>query len=156
MWKEFFRFDLRYQLRQPLLWLTAIALSAMAFLSASNDSFRIGGGIGNVHMNAPVVIANQLSILSIIAMFLVTVFIAGAVLRDKEVGIADMLFATPMRKLEYMFGRFFAGFVACLAIFGLITVAMMLGASMPSIDPARLGAFSVHTYAWSFFVFVVP
>jgi ABC-type transport system involved in multi-copper enzyme maturation permease subunit len=156
MWQEFFRFDLRYQLRQPLLWLTAIALSAMAFLSASNDSFRIGGGIGNVHMNAPVVIANQLSILSIIAMFLVTVFIAGAVLRDKEVGIADMLFATPMRKLEYLFGRFFAGFVACLAIFGLITLAMMLGASMPSIDPARLGAFSVHTYAWSFFVLVVP
>ncbi|MES2317601.1 MAG: M1 family aminopeptidase [Pseudomonadota bacterium] len=156
MWQEFFRFDLRYQLRQPLLWLTACALSAMAFMSASNDSFRIGGGIGNVHMNAPVVIANQLSILSIIAMFLVTVFIAGAVLRDKEVGIADMLFATPMRKLEYLFGRFFAGFLACLTIFGLITLAMMLGAQMPSIDPARLGAFSVHTYAWSFFVFVVP
>ena len=156
MWQEFFRFDLRYQLRQPLLWLTALALSAMAFMSASNDSFRIGGGIGNVHMNAPVVIANQLSILSIIAMFLVTVFIAGAVLRDREVGIADMLFATPMRKIAYLFGRFSAGFVACLAIFGLITLAMMLGAQMPSIDPARLGAFSLHTYAWSFFVFVVP
>lgn len=156
MWQEFFRFDLRYQLRQPLLWLTAFALSAMAFMSASNDSFRIGGAIGNVHMNAPVVIANQLSILSIIAMFLVTVFIAGAVLRDKEVGIADMLFATPMRKLEYLFGRFFAGFLACLAIFALITLAMMIGSQMPSIDPARVGAFSMHTYLWSFFVFVVP
>jgi ABC-2 type transport system permease protein len=156
MWQEFFRFDLRYQLRQPLLWLTALALSTMAFMSAGNDSFRIGGGIGNVHMNAPVVIANQLSVLSIIAMFLVTVFIAGAVLRDKEVGIADMLFATPMRKGEYLFGRFFAGFLVCLAIFGLITLAMMLGAQMPSIDPARLGAFSMHTYVWSFCVFVVP
>ncbi len=156
MWQEFFRFDLRYQLRQPLLWLTAIALSVMAFMSASNDSFRIGGAIGNVHMNAPVVIANQLSILSIIAMFLVTVFIAGAVLRDKEVGIADMLFATPMRKLAYLFGRFSAGFAACLTIFALIVLAMMLGTQMPSIDPARIGAFSLHTYAWSFFVFVVP
>jgi ABC-2 type transport system permease protein len=156
MWQEFFRFDLRYQLRQPLLWLTALALSVMAFMSASNDAFRIGGGIGNVHMNAPVVIANQLSVLSIIAMFLVTVFIAGAVLRDMEVGIADMLFATPMRKLSYLFGRFSAGFAACLALFGLITLAMMLGAQMPSIDPARLGAFSLHSYAWSFFVFVVP
>ncbi len=156
MWQEFFRFDLRYQLRQPLLWLTAIALSAMAFMSASNDSFRIGGAIGNVHMNAPVVIANQMSILSIIAMFLVTVFIAGAVLRDREVGIADMLFATPMRKFAYLFGRFSAGFAACLTIFALITLAMMLGAHMPSIDPARLGAFSPHTYVWSFFVLVVP
>ena len=156
MWQEFFRFDLRYQLRQPLLWLTACALSVMAFMSASNDSFRIGGAIGNVHMNAPIVIANQLSILSIIAMFLVTVFIAGAVLRDKDVGIADMLFATPMRKAEYLFGRFSAGFVACLAIFALIVFAMMGGAQMPSIDPARLGPFSLHTYAWSFGVLVVP
>ncbi|MES3021975.1 MAG: M1 family aminopeptidase [Pseudomonadota bacterium] len=156
MWKEFFRFDLRYQLRQPLLWLTALALSAMAFMSAGSDAFRIGGAIGNVHMNAPVVIANQLAILSIIAMFLVTVFIAGAVLRDREVGIADMLFATPMRKTDYLAGRFLAGFAACLAIFALITLAMMLGSRLPSIDPARLGAFSLHTYAWGFCVFVVP
>ncbi|PWF44369.1 M1 family aminopeptidase [Massilia glaciei] len=156
MWQEFFRFDLRYQLRQPLLWLTALALSAMAFMSAGSDAFRIGGAIGNVHMNAPVVIANQLAVLSIIAMFLVTVFIAGAVLRDREVGIADMLFATPMRKTDYLAGRFLAGFAACLAIFGLITLAMMLGSRLPSIDPARLGPFSLHTYAWGFFVFVVP
>jgi ABC-2 type transport system permease protein len=156
MWQEFFKFDLRFQLRQPLLWVTSVALAAMAFMSASNDSFRVGGGIGNVHMNAPVVIANQLSVFSIIAMFLVTVFIAGAVLRDSEVGIADMLFATPMRKFDYLFGRFLAGFASCLFVFALITLAMMVGSSLPSIDAARVGAFSFQPYLWSFLVFVVP
>jgi ABC-2 type transport system permease protein len=156
MWQEFFRFDLRYQLRQPLLWIVAAALAAIAFLSAGSDTVRIGGAIGNVHLNAPTVIANQLGILSLVAMFMVTVFIAGAILRDGEAGIADLLFAAPVRKLDYLGGRFLAGFAACLAVFAVITVAMMLGARLPSIDPQRLGAFSLQPYVWAFCVLVVP
>lgn len=156
MWQEFFKFDLRYQLRQPLLWITTLALVLMAFMSASNDGFRIGGSIGNIHMNAPAVIANQLGVFSMIAMFLVTVFIAGAVLRDNEVGIADILFATPMGKTDYLLGRFLAGFAVCLAMFALITLAMMAGSAMPSIAPERIGQFSLLPYLWSFVVFVVP
>jgi hypothetical protein len=155
MWQEFFRFDLRYQLRQPMLWLVTIVLAAMAFASAGSTSFRIGagpGGIGNVHLNAPVVIANQLGVLSMISMLLVTVFIAGAVLRDSETGIADLLYATPLRKLDYLLGRFLAGFAVCLLIFGVITLAMMSGSRLSSIDPERLGAFSLWPYAWSFAV----
>jgi ABC-type transport system involved in multi-copper enzyme maturation permease subunit len=159
MWQEFFRFDLRYQLRQPMLWLVTIVLAAMAFASAGSTSFTIGAGpsgIGNVHLNAPVVIANQLGVLSMISMLLVTVFIAGAVLRDGETGIADLLYATPLRKLDYLLGRFLAGFAVCLLIFGVILLAMMSGSRLPSIDPERLGAFALWPYAWSFVVLVVP
>jgi ABC-type transport system involved in multi-copper enzyme maturation permease subunit len=156
MWTEFFRFDLRYHLRQPLLWVMAAVLALAAFTSAGSDSIRIGGAIGNVLLNAPVVIARQLSVLSILSMFLVVVFIAGAVLRDSELRIADLLFATPMRKHDYLFGRFLAGFSVCLLIFALITLAMMLGAQLSSVDADRLGPFSLVPYAWGFCVFVVP
>ncbi|PTL75074.1 M1 family aminopeptidase [Vitiosangium sp. GDMCC 1.1324] len=156
MWKSFFAFDLRYHLRQPLLWLSTLPLAVIAFLSASSDNFRIGGAIGNAHMNAPTVIVNQLAVLSLIAMFLVTVFVAGAILRDTEVGMADMLFATPMRKADYLTGRFLAGFATCLLVFSVITAAMMLGSRMPNIDPARIGPFSLHAYVWGFLVYVVP
>ena len=156
MWQEFFRFDLRYQLRQPLLWIAAAALALPGFLTASSASFRVGGAIGNVHLNAPVVVANQLGFLSLIAMFLVTAFIAGAILRDSETGMADLLFAAPVRKHHYLFGRFLAGFAACVAIFALVTLAMMAGSRMPGIDPERIGAFVFLPYAWAFCVLVVP
>ncbi len=145
MWKTFFSFDLRYHLRQPLLWLSTLPLVLIAFHSASSETARIGGDIGNAHLNAPVVIANQLGVLSIMALFLVTFFVAGALLRDSEAGMADLLFATPMRKIDYLLGRFLAGFSACLLVFALITAAMMIGSRMPGIDPARLGPFSFHT-----------
>jgi ABC-2 type transport system permease protein len=156
MWQEFFRFDLRYQLRQPLLWIAGAALALAGFLTASSDSFRVGGAIGNVHLNAPVVIANQLGFLSLIAMFLVTALIAGAILRDSDTGMADLLFAAPVRRNHYLFGRFVAGFAACLAVFALVTLAMMAGSRMPAIDPQRIGAFAFQPYAWAFCVLVVP
>ncbi|MDN2713182.1 M1 family aminopeptidase [Janthinobacterium sp. SUN118] len=156
MWKEFFKFDLAYQLKQPLLWVFAVILALMALGATSSDSIQIGGAIGNINRNAPTVVAQLLAIFSLLAMLLVTVFIAGAVLRDSDFGMADMLFATPMRKWDYLFGRFGAGFVACLAIFVCIAFGTMLGPLMPWVDPQRVGAFALHTYAWSFAVLVIP
>ena len=37
MWKEFFKFDLEYQLRQPLLWVCALILGALAFGATTSD-----------------------------------------------------------------------------------------------------------------------
>ncbi len=156
MWQEFFRFDLRYQLRQPVLWVLTLPLMAAAFLTAGSSSFRLGGGIGNVHLNAPVVVANQLAVLSMIAMLLVAVFIAGAVLRDSDAGIADLLYATPMRKRDYLGGRFMAGYAACLLVFVLVVLAMVLGCATSSADPERLGPVWAAPYLWSFAVFIVP
>ena len=156
MWQEFFRFDLRYQLRQPLLWLMTVPLMALAFLTAGSPTFRLGGGIGNAHLNAPVVIANQLGVLSMLAMFLVAVFIAGAVLRDSEAGIADLLYATPMRKVDYLGGRCLAGLAACLLVFVPVVLAMMLGSLTSGADPARLHPVTPLPYLWSFAVLLVP
>lgn len=156
MWFEFFKFDLRYQLRQPLLWVVAFVLGALAFGASSSDAIQVGGAVGNVNRNAPVVIAQLLGTFTLISMFIVTIFIAGAVLRDTEIGISDMIFATPMRKHDYLIGRFLAGLVACLAIFAVIAIGIMLGPLMPWVDAARLGPFSLHAYLWSFAVLVIP
>ena len=106
MLREFFSFELGTQLRQPLLWVCALVFGALAFGASTTDAIQVGGSIGNVNRNAPVVVAQMLGIFSLMSMFVVTIFIAGTVLRDAEVGIADMLFATPMKKRDYLVGRF--------------------------------------------------
>lgn len=155
MWTEFFRFDLRYQLRQPLLWIVTLPLLLIAFLTAGT-SVRIGGPIGNAFLNAPSVIAHQMGVLSMISLLLVTALVAGAVLRDSDSGIADLLYATPMRKRDYLGGRFLAGFCACAVIFVLVTLAMAGGSLMPYVDPERLGPFLATPYLWSLAVLVLP
>ncbi|GJJ04798.1 hypothetical protein RugamoR64_53360 [Duganella rhizosphaerae] len=156
MLMEFFKFDLRYQLRQPLLWVTGMILGLMAFGAATSDAIQVGGAIGNVHRNAPVVVAQLMGSFTVVSTFIVTIFIAGTVLRDSEVGISDMLFATPMRKYQYLAGRFIAGLVACLAIFVLIAVGLLLGPLMPWVDTARVGPQPLFAYLWAFGFFVIP
>jgi len=156
MLREFFKFELATQLRQPLLWVCALLFGALAFGAGTSDAIQVGGSIGNVNRNAPVVVAQMLGIFSIMSMLVVTVFIAGSVLRDGEVGISDMLFATPMKKRDYLVGRFAAGLLACLVIFGAITLGLMLGPLMPWVDQQRVGAFPGGAYLWGLGVLVLP
>ncbi|MFC5549043.1 M1 family aminopeptidase [Massilia aerilata] len=156
MLREFFSFELGTQLRQPLLWVCALVLGALAFGASTTDAVQVGGSIGNVNRNAPVVVANLLGAFSLMSMFVVTIFIAGTVLRDSEVGISDMLFATPMKKRDYLVGRFSAGLVACLFIFAVIVLGMMIGPLMPWVDPQRVGPFPGSAYLWALGVLVVP
>lgn len=156
MLKEFFKFELAQQLRQPLLWVCALILGALAFGATTSDAVQVGGAIGNVNRNAPLVIAKMMGLFSVLSLFIVTIFIAGSVLRDSEVGISDMLFATPMKKHDYLAGRFAAGFVACLFIFVPIFIGTMLGPVMPWVDTQRVGPFPGQAYLWSLGVLVVP
>jgi hypothetical protein len=156
MLREFFKFELGTQLRQPLLWVCALVLGALAFGATTTDAITVGGSIGNVNRNAPVVVAQLLGAFSLMSMFVVTIFIAGTVLRDSEIGISDMLFATPMKKHDYLVGRFAAGLAACLFIFAVIVLGMMLGPLMPWVDSARVGPFPGSAYLWSLGVLVVP
>ncbi|WP_137171551.1 M1 family aminopeptidase [Massilia sp. HP4] len=156
MLREFFKFELAFQLRQPLLWVCGLIFGALAFGATTSDAIQVGGSIGNVNRNAPVVVAQLLGFFSLISMFVVTIFIAGSVLRDGEVGISDMLFATPMKKHDYLIGRFAAGLVACLFIFVLVVLGMMLGPLMPWIDAQRVGPFPGAAYLWALGVLVVP
>lgn len=156
MFGEFFRFELRYQLGSPLLWLVAVVFGLLAFGATSSDAIQVGSAIGNVHRNAPTVIANLLGFFSLLGLFLIVLFIANGLLRDHEFGTAELFFATPMRKADYLFGRFAAGLVACLVIFAGVIAGMVIGQFMPWIDPKRLGAFSLDPFLWSFAVLVLP
>jgi ABC-2 type transport system permease protein len=156
MLKEFFKFELEFQLRQPLLWACALLMAFMAFGATTSDAIVVGGSIGNINRNAPGVVTMMLGVFSLLSMFFVTIFIAGSVLRDNELGMSDMLFATPMRKHDYLVGRFAAGLVACLIIFILIAIGMMLGPLMPWVDAQHVGPFPGRAYLWGMAVIVLP
>jgi ABC-2 type transport system permease protein len=156
MFREIFRFELRQQLRSPFYWVIALAFGALAFSAATSDHVQIGGGIGNTHRNAPYVVVDLLAHFILLGMFLITVFVAGAALRDFEAGTADLLFATPLSRRGYLGGRFAAGYLASLGVFLFVALGLCVGAMMPWIDPARLGATSLVAYGYGFAVMVVP
>src|SRR5271154_3191272 len=156
MFKEIFGFELRQQLKSPLFWMIAIAFGAIAFAAATSDSVQIGGGIGNTHRNAPLVVLQWLIAFTLIGMFLITVFVAGAALRDFDAGTAELFFATPISRKAYLGGRFAAGYLASVGVIVVVALGLMLGVLMPWVDPDRLGPTSLAAYGYGFAVFVLP
>ncbi|MDW2980213.1 M1 family aminopeptidase [Rhodanobacter sp. KK11] len=156
MFFEILGFELRQQLKAPLFWIVAAVFGALAFALASTDAVIVGGASGNVLRNAPLVIARLLGVLTVLSTFLVTVFVAGAALRDFEQRTAELFFATPISRGAYLGGRFAAGYLAALAVMLVCALGLAIGGLMPWIDAARLGPASWRGYVWAFGVMVVP
>jgi ABC-type transport system involved in multi-copper enzyme maturation permease subunit len=153
---EFFRFELRQQLRSPLLWLLAGLFALMGFGAAASDAVQIGGGIGNVYRNAPTVIALWMTLFTLFGMLIITIFISGALLRDFEQGTAELFFASPIKKRDYLLGRIGAALTASFVVYVVIAAGIFIAQFMPWIDPARLGPVSLKPYLWTFAVMVIP
>ncbi len=156
MFFEIVRFEWRQQVRAPLFWIIALVFGALAFAVASTDAVVVGGSTGNIMRNAPLVIVRLLSVFTVLSMFLVTVFIAGAALRDFELRTSELFFSTPMTRGSYLGGRFVAGYLSALAIMLVCALGLALGAAMPWVDPARLGAGGWLGYVWGFGLMVLP
>jgi len=156
MIREFFTFELREQLRSPLLWLFAALFALLAFGLAASEAVQLGGGIGNVHRNAPTVIASLLVAFTLPGILIITLFISNALLRDFDQGTADLLFANPIRKRDYLTGRISAAIVASLLMYSVIALGIFAAQFMPWIDTERLGPVSLTPYLWSFAICVIP
>lgn len=156
MFKHIFSFELRQQFSNPVFWVVAIIFALLAFGAASSDAVQVGGAIGNVYRNAPYVIVQLLGSFVLLSMLLVVIFIGGSALRDFDNRTAELFFATPVKKRDYLFGRFAGGLVASGAIMLAVAIGILVGTFMPWIDPERIGPTSAMPYLWSLVVIVLP
>ncbi|MCP3960225.1 MAG: ABC transporter permease [bacterium] len=156
MFWEILRFELRYQLKRPLLWLVAFFFALMTWGAISSDSVQIGGAIGNVHRNAPFVIVQMIGFMSSIGIFITTMFVAGAILRDFDNNTHELFFSRPVSKRDYLLGRFAGAFlVSCVAFLG-APLGILVGSLMPWLEPERLGPFMFSPYLWGLVVLGLP
>ncbi|MFZ5637688.1 MAG: ABC transporter permease/M1 family aminopeptidase [Pseudomonadota bacterium] len=153
---EFLRFELRQQVRSPLLWLMALLFALFGFLAAATDAVQIGGGIGNVYRNAPVVIVQFLAIFTLLGMLFTAMSVNAALLRDFELGTSELIFASPIRRRDYVAGRMIGATLGCLLIYATIAFGIFIAQFMPWIDAERLGPVSATPYLWAYAVIVIP
>src|SRR5437868_8691361 len=142
MFWQISRFEVRYQTRHPLLWGVTLLFTLLTFAAVTSDAVRLGGGIGNVHRNAPSVILNLLVVMTILGMFAITAFVASAAIRDFEHDTAALFFSKPIGTFDYLAGRFAGSLTASLGVFVGAALGIVIGSWMPWLEPERLGRFA--------------
>ena len=146
-----FRFELKYQLRNPVFWVAAVIFSLLAFALVTVQQLTVGLG-ASVHKNAPFALAMYIQVFSLFYMFVSTAFVANVVVRDDDTGFGPIVRATRLTRPSYLLGRYAGAFAA--AAIGLLAVPLgaWLGSLMPWVDPEQLGpnrlAYYLHPYLW--------
>jgi ABC-type transport system involved in multi-copper enzyme maturation permease subunit len=155
MFRNIARFEFRYQLKNPVFWVTAIIFFLMTFAAITLESVRIGATT-NVHKNAPFSIDQISGVMCVFGIFALVAFVANVVVRDDDTGFGPIIRATRIRKSDYLLGRFAGAFAAAALAMTSVQIGIALGSVMPWVDPDTLGPFVATHYLYGFFAVALP
>jgi ABC-2 type transport system permease protein len=153
--KKFFLFEIKYWLKQPMTWIFLLINTLLILGALTSDSIQIGGGNGNTHKNAPLAIEQYFAIMSLLGIVAITSFFNSTATRDYTYGMDQIVFATPIKKWHYFFGKFFGVFIIALVPYLGITIAAFIAPYMPWVDPLRYGDFNLPANIYGFVLFAV-
>lgn len=153
--REIFRFELAYQVRRPSTWLPFAALAVAAFLFV-RGSFLADALYADFYLNSPFVIAVTTVFCSLFWLLLAGGVAGEVAARDVETGMHPLTYTAPVRKAEYLGGRF----LAALALNALILLAVPLGVMAavygPGVDPEVVGPFRPAAYLTAYGFLALP
>ena len=156
MFKDIFLFELKYRKARAANYIYFGIMFTLCLLAVTTDVVQIGGAVGQVKENAPVVIGQMLVIMAVFMTLISSAIMGVAVLRDFEHNTEAILFSTPIKKMAYLMGRYWGSFVVLLLVATSLPIAFMIGDIWPTREADRLMPFNIITYWQPFFIFVVP
>jgi ABC-type transport system involved in multi-copper enzyme maturation permease subunit len=157
------RADLAHNARRVLFWIWVAILFLFAW-ALSSGSARIQSGDSSVggtkaHITSEFAVAQQMTVLApLVYGFFVAVVAGMVVIQDDDCKIGELLHATPLRPGEYVWGKFLAALVSCLAVLLLHVGAMAFcNHVLPAGDAVEYrGAFHALNYLKPAAWFAVP
>jgi ABC-type transport system involved in multi-copper enzyme maturation permease subunit len=153
---NFFFFEIRYWLRSVMLWVFTGIVALLILLAMSTDQVTVGGTIGNTFRNAPFVIQQYYSIMWVITLLMVTAFVNSAASREFAYNMHQIVFSTPIRKLDFLLGRFLGSVViSTIPVLG-VSIGALLAPLMPWAEADRFGPVIWSAHWKSILVFALP
>ncbi len=153
---RFFAFEVRYWLRSTMLWVFTAIVALLVLLALSTDQVTVGCAIGNTLRNAPFVVQQFYSIMWFITLLMTVAFVNSAASREFAANMHQILFTKPIRRMDFLLGRFFgAVVVSTIPMLG-ISVGALLAPLMPWADHDRFGPVFWAAHGVSILLFALP
>ncbi|UUC43849.1 ABC transporter permease/M1 family aminopeptidase [Flavobacterium cerinum] len=108
------------------------------------------------YRNAPYTITYIIGVMSLINIFTVTLLAAQGLLRESDTRFDSILYATPIRKRNYLGSRFITIFLITVLTFGLYGIGLFLGHQLFREHPGDYTNTGIGTYLYAFSVLALP
>ncbi|MEP7263480.1 MAG: M1 family aminopeptidase [Bacteroidota bacterium] len=156
MFKEIFLFEIRYRMIRPVTYIYFAILFLMMFLAAYGDNVSIGNVSGLVNKNSPFNINSSVSLLMIFGTLICSAIMGVPVFRDFDHNFHEIMFTTPVKKWQYLAGRFLGSYLVALFVFSGMIWGNMLGCVFPGVNPDHIGKFIPMAYVQPFLLYIIP
>ena len=147
---ETFRFEVEYRLRRASTWGFFLLLMAVPFLL----THAIDGS--GSYLNAPKSVAIASLISGMVGLLVTAALFGDAATRDVQTMMHPLLYTTPLRKREYLGGRFLGALVVNAVLLLGIPIGLLLGSLMPYMAEDKFGPFIPGGYVQAYVVFLLP
>ncbi|MEO7494031.1 MAG: M1 family aminopeptidase [Massilia sp.] len=153
-------FEARQRLKLLSSWVYFAMFLALAMLwmAAAGGVFKeatVSFG-GMVHINAPRSVALTVAFLGCLGVVVAAAVMGRSVQQDFEYDMHHFFFSAPIRKRDYVFGRFLGAYLTLAVLFSSIVLGAWLGTFIPGVDPARLGPAGAAMYLQPYLLILLP
>ncbi len=93
--------------------------------------------------------------MSVLGLVAITSFFNATATRDYTSGMDQIVFASPIKKIHFFFGKFFGAFLVAILPYTGIALAALISPYMPWVDATHYGPFSLQANINGFLLFSV-
>ncbi|MBU4485818.1 MAG: ABC transporter permease, partial [Candidatus Delongbacteria bacterium] len=164
MFKELFKYDLKYSFKIVSTHIFFGVMFLLAFVITINEGATFSGVDVSVRgatsaivfVNSPYNIHQIVTMLAYVGLIFIAAIAARIINRDYEYGTNQWFYSLPLKKADFVFGRFMAALTVILYIFAAVPLGMYIGSVMPFMNPDRFCPNEFMNYFYPFITSVLP
>jgi ABC-2 type transport system permease protein len=152
-------FEARQRLKLLSTWVYFLGFLALSMLwMAAAGGFFKGASItfGSQLIDSPRSLMFTTSFLGSLGVIVIAAMMGRSVQQDFEYDMQHFFFSAPIRKHQYIFGRFLGAYLTLAVIFTSILLGAWLGSFIPGIDPERLAHAGALAYILPYLIVILP
>jgi ABC-2 type transport system permease protein len=163
MFKHILSFELKYRFKKISTYIYFGMFFLLGFFILCRTS--VGGGplrkilsagIGNINANAPYVLYYLITLMSHFGLLITAAFFGKAAYRDFKENTYSLYFSYPIKKIDYLLGRFSGAFLSTLFVFSGVGIGALLGSLSPFVNPEKIGRIDLLSYILPYLYGVLP
>ncbi|MRW93958.1 hypothetical protein GJ699_28610 [Duganella sp. FT80W] len=152
-------FEARQRLKLLSTWVYFFGFLALTMLwMAAAGGFFKGASIvfGSQLIDSPRSLMFTTSFIGSLGVIVIAAMMGRSVQQDFEYDMQHFFFSAPIKKHQYMFGRFLGAYFTLAVIFTSILLGAWLGSFIPGIDPERLAHPPLLAYVMPYLIVILP